>query len=33
MEGECQYCINSLEHDFNVRIKLIEIIISFFGKC
>lgn len=29
MEGECQYRNSSLEQDFNVRIKLIEIIISF----
>lgn len=29
MEGECQYCNSSLEQYFNVRIKLIEIIISF----
>lgn len=29
MKGECQYHNSSLEQDFNVRIKLIEIIISF----
>lgn len=29
MKGECHYHNSSLEQNFNVRIKLIEIIVSF----